>query len=241
MCDVLAILSQRCWSCHGTTLHDKATHSMVTLEQLKGASGVDPAKSYLERGVIRMEAAKNPMPPTLEPTVKPEEVALIKAWIAAGYPEASCGDVAKDPYVAPVKCSGELLPAVQEHDEEMSPGHVCNTCHAQVNAEEGGDAPLFLVSGTVFKTAHEPNDCGSSVGKGAEITITDSKGKVVVLEANETGNFIYEENDLVFPYTAKVTFEGRERAMALPQTNGSCNECHTEAGTEEAPGRVLLP
>ena len=123
----------------------------------------------------------------------------------------------------------------------MNSGRSCNTCHEQVSTEQGGDAPLYIFAGRIFPTAHEPDDCRAPAAEGAMVEITDSKGKVVTVAANEAGNSFYKENDLVFPYQAKVVFEGRERAMALPQTNGACNDCHTAAGIQDAPGRILLP
>jgi hypothetical protein len=43
------------------------------------------------------------------------------------------------------------------------------------------------------------------------------------------------------PYTARVKANGKVNAMAAAQTNGDCNSCHTAAGAEGAPGRVLFP
>jgi mono/diheme cytochrome c family protein len=43
------------------------------------------------------------------------------------------------------------------------------------------------------------------------------------------------------PFTAKVTYKGRERAMAAVQTSGDCSSCHTQTGTNGAPGRITLP
>jgi hypothetical protein len=43
------------------------------------------------------------------------------------------------------------------------------------------------------------------------------------------------------PFTAKVTFQGREIVMTTPQTDGDCNSCHTETGANGAPGRIKLP
>jgi hypothetical protein len=241
MCQVLTILQEQCWSCHGTTLHGKAPNRLVTLADLKAPSTLNPAVSNATRAATRMEMASNPMPPGKELTASPGQVELFKAWIAAGYPAASCGDGAKDPYAAPVKCSGEQLGLNQQEGEDMHPGRACNACHEQVNIEQGGDSPLYALAGTIFPTAHEPDDCRTPAALGATVEITDSKGKVITVTANEAGNFFYKDFDLVFPYQAKVLFEGRERAMALPQMNGACNECHTEAGTQDAPGRILLP
>jgi len=33
----------------------------------------------------------------------------------------------------------------------------------------------------------------------------------------------------------------REIAMTTPQTDGDCNGCHTELGSNDAPGRIMLP
>jgi hypothetical protein len=241
MCQVFTILQEQCWTCHGTTLHDTATDRLLTIADLQAPSVIDPSVSNATRAAIRMETAKDPMPPGKTVTATADEIAIFKAWIAAGYPTATCGDGIKDPYAAPVQCSGTQLAINQQEGEDMNSGRACNTCHEQVNAEQGGDAPLFTLAGTIFPTAHEPDDCRSPAAKGAIVEITDSKGKVVTVTANEAGNFFYKENDLVFPYQARVTFEGRERVMVLPQTNGSCNDCHTETGKQDAPGRVLLP
>lgn len=241
MCDILNTLQYRCWSCHGTKVHAEAEDSLVTLEQLKAPSLIDPDRTLAERSVIRMKAEEKPMPPIPGETPTAAEIKLLEAWIAAGYPEASCGDAAKDPFAAASKCSGKQLPSAQGESEEMNPGRVCNTCHQEVNDAMGGDAPLFMISGTVYPTAHEPDDCTAPAAEGATVEITDSMGKVVTLTANATGNFFYEENDLVFPYTAKVFFEGRMREMVLPTDRLSCNECHTKNGDDEAPGRILLP
>jgi hypothetical protein len=46
---------------------------------------------------------------------------------------------------------------------------------------------------------------------------------------------------VMFPYSAKVSYMGRERAMAAMQTTGDCNSCHTQGGANSAPGRILLP
>jgi len=241
MCDVLTLLQQQCWSCHGTTRHDGTPNSLVTLAHLQAPSIVDAASTNAERSVLRMEAETNFMPPGKVRRATSEQIALFKAWIAAGYPPASCGDAAKDPYAAATKCSGEQLGLHQQEGEDMNAGRPCNACHEQVNTEQGGDSPLFTLAGTIFPTAHEPDDCRAPAAKGAQVEITDFKGKVVVVTANEAGNFFYKEADLEFPYTAKVLFEGRERAMAHPQKNGACNECHSESGVQDAPGRILLP
>ena len=123
----------------------------------------------------------------------------------------------------------------------MSPGVACIACHQQ----QGGEAPSFSIAGTVYPTAHEPDNCNATVKSGPLLTtaiveITDKNGGVHTLTVNSVGNFMLE-SAIAKPYTAKVVYDGRERVMVAAQTSGDCNACHTQDGTKDAPGRVLLP
>jgi hypothetical protein len=71
----------------------------------------------------------------------------------------------------------------------------------------------------------------------ARANITESKQ---MLAPNGSGNFS-SSTTIRLPYTAKVIANGAERAMGTPQTNGDCNACHTQAGTMNAPGRIVVP
>ncbi|MEO8901966.1 MAG: hypothetical protein ABI627_10605 [Polyangiaceae bacterium] len=103
------------------------------------------------------------------------------------------------------------------------------------------DAPIFGFAGTVYPTAHEPTDCIGAGSEGAEIVVTDANGQDWTQVVNETGNFSEDGVGFAYPYTVKVRYQGRERAMLTPQLTGDCNSCHTEVGTNAAPGRILLP
>jgi hypothetical protein len=238
-CRVLELLARQCWSCHGTTLRGTAPNRLVTREQLRAPSAFYPAQTEAERVLARMVSAYNPMPPGRTMRSNEEDLTLLRSWIHAGYPESDCA--VADPFEAPGLCTGEQLPPNQQEGERMNPGRSCTACHEQINAEQGGDAPIFRFSGTVFPSPHAPDDCLTRTAKGAQIEVTDALGEVVVVEANEAGNFFSEDDHLVFPYTARVIDQGRERVMVSPQTNGACNECHSAAGTSDAPGRILLP
>ena len=113
----------------------------------------------------------------------------------------------------------------------MHPGQACIKCHTK-------KGPKFSIAGTVYPTAHEPDDCyglGSST-----VVITDATGKVLTLKSNSAGNF-YSQTAIKMPYTAKVIVGTKERAMKDSQTNGDCNSCHTVTGAEKAPGRIMAP
>ena len=57
---------------------------------------------------------------------------------------------------------------------------------------------------------------------------------------NAVGNFSYR-GTVAKPYTAKVTYMGKERIMVTAQTSGDCNSCHTQTGVNSAPGRIITP
>jgi hypothetical protein len=48
-------------------------------------------------------------------------------------------------------------------------------------------------------------------------------------------------SDLVLPFKAEVERGGKKAAMLTAQTVTSCPVCHTAAGANLAPGRLLPP
>jgi hypothetical protein len=118
----------------------------------------------------------------------------------------------------------------------MNPGRACIDCHSM-----GGDGPAYSVAGTVYPSAHEPDLCNGADGAGVVVvTIVGADGLTQMLTPNAAGNF-GSRAAVAFPYRAKISYMGRERAMAAMQTTGDCNSCHTQNGANGAPGRILLP
>jgi hypothetical protein len=109
----------------------------------------------------------------------------------------------------------------------MRPGAACNSCHS------------FGAAGTVYPTAHEPLLCDGT-SDAATVVITDANGASTTLTLSSVGNF-YSNTLFAAPFTAKVVYNGLVREMTTPQENGDCNSCHTEAGANGAPGRIMLP
>ncbi|WP_053238376.1 hypothetical protein [Sandaracinus amylolyticus] len=193
------------------------------------------------------------MPP-VGARVAEAQIAAFEAWIADGMPAGTCA--VDDPWSTPVQCTSmRTWTDGDDKSPEMKPGGTCVSCHARE-----ADEPLFWAAGTVYPTAHEPDDCNGADTRGAAIVeITDAEGRVSRLAPNRAGNFFLvrpsdEDDDedevepggalatqFAYPYTVRVLYEGRERAMLTPQTSGDCNACHTTAGTNGAPGRILLP
>ena len=118
---------------------------------------------------------------------------------------------------------------------DMNPGRACITCHSTMNG------PSLTIAGTVYPTAHEPDLCnGANGSNGARVVITGADGATLTLTPGTSGNF-NSRTAVKTPFRAKVTYMGRERAMAATQTSGDCNSCHTQTGANSAPGRILLP
>jgi hypothetical protein len=126
----------------------------------------------------------------------------------------------------------------------MNSGRACISCHA------GNDGPDFRFAGTVYPSAHEPNQCtgvgATAATRGAQIVVVDANGRTVTVSVNNNGNFS-SSTTLTPPFRAKVVFQGRERVMIGAVPRGDCNACHTQNGTTvvaggvRAPGRILLP
>lgn len=250
-CEVTATLANRCWSCHGAATAGGAPMSLVSRSDLMHVSTRDSTLRVAERAVLRMRATGAPMPPG-GARVPESEIAAFDTWIASGMPAVTCGmEPPPDPFDTPVQCTSDRRwPARADEGPEMHPGRACISCHT---AER--DGPRLWLGGTVYPTAHEPDDCfGTSGANGALVEITDATGRVFRLVPNATGNFLLENasepddkyeapytRTFEYPYRARVLFEGRERAMGTPQMTGDCNGCHTVSGANGAPGRILLP
>jgi hypothetical protein len=139
-----------------------------------------------------------------------------------------------DPFSTPVVCTSNVRWTRGDRGSRyMHPGGACETCHTT-----HPDAPTFGAAGTVYPTAHEPNDCDGIAG--VTVIITDANGSVITLTTNSAGNF-YFESPIAMPLRAKVISNGQTREMLEPQMTGDCNSCHTVDGNNAAPGRILMP
>ncbi len=112
----------------------------------------------------------------------------------------------------------------------MNPGLACIACHT---AQRG---PQFTVAGTIYAATAEPDLCDGVAG--TTIEVTDSRGIVTTLTTNSAGNF-YGNPSLTFPVRARVRTSTGTREMTTAASSGDCNTCHTAAGANGAPGRIL--
>jgi hypothetical protein len=244
--DVAAVISTHCIACHGSPPIQGVPSSLATYASLMAPATTDRTKSVAAVAAARLQpGAAMPMPPPPLQAVTSAEAAAFQSWVAAGTPASTCGadggaplDAGgiADPYSTPVVCTSKTMwTRGNQGSGSMRPGVACIACHSM------GEGPLFALGGTVYPTAHEPDDCNAgAIATMARVVITGADGQTITLTPNAAGNFSYG-GALATPYKAKVTSMGRERAMIAAQTSGDCNTCHTEMGAMMAPGRIMLP
>lgn len=254
-CDVATLLSAHCTSCHGSPPTSSAPMSLLTYAEMTAPSKGDPTKSNAQLSVDRMKSATAPMPPGIH--LPATDIAVLESWIAAGTPMGACGMVDAGPpdttFDGPSTCVGNVQSPICQESKTMNPGMPCIDCHSNPYkysppCSAGSDnGPPFDIAGTVFKLGHVPDNCHPSTAVAADLTqahviITDANGVEHSYTVNSAGNFHSPEGiNVAFPYSARVEWNGKVRAMSAKQTNGDCNVCHTDMGAQMAPGRVALP
>ena len=191
----------------------------------------------------RMQSTTSPMPPAPASASTAAEIATLQNWVASGYPSGSCaGDAGApppDPLNAPPTCTSKTTwNQGTNGSSSMEPGQACISCHAGT----GGEAPTFVIAGTLYPTGHEPDNCNGVNGTtGARVVVTGKNGASLTMTPNSAGNFS-SSTTLPPPYQAKVVnSSGIERVMSSPASTGDCNSCHTQNGANGAPGRITLP
>ncbi|GMT96628.1 hypothetical protein KH5H1_07470 [Corallococcus caeni] len=241
-CDVQAVVAERCASCHTTPAKAHAPLALLARSDFQRVSAVDPRLTVGERSLARMNDARSPMPPASEPPLPEEARAVLTGWFEAGMPPGNCGSLPPGP--APTTCASGSVWTESSGDTgaAMAPGYACRSCHLR-------QAPslAYFFMGTVFPTLHEKDGCDARLPEPSrvKVEILDAEGRVrLTLVPNAAGNFLSTtlQPSFPLPYRARLVGpEGTSRTMVTPQTNGDCNTCHTEQGTQDAPGRIALP
>ena len=244
-CDVQQLLENRCIGCH----LGPSPAALLTYDDLLKPSS-DATKTLAQKSLERMKSTTAPMPPP--PAVAPavDEIATFEAWVTGGTPKGTVctpppGDAGADGggggggvnYNTPTVCTSKTTwNQGNKGSAQMRPGGACITCHTM----RGG--PAYTVAGTVYPTAHEPNDCNGASGANGAVTVvvTDANGVVTNIAVNAVGNF-NSRAKIAAPFHVKVTSGAKQRVMAGALTAGDCNSCHTLAGVNGAPSRVMAP
>lgn len=246
-CAVANVLTTYCAACHATGTH-AAPMALANIADLTRPSLNTPSISMAQSCVNRMRDTTTPMPPSPSPAVAAADIAAFEAWVTAGMMPSSCSTLPPaDPLDADPTCTTMTNWARGNRGSvNMRPGAACIACHSS-----SGEGPGFWIAGTVYPTGHEPDNCNgqtSTTADPVEIEITDANAVVYHLFSNafgnSAGNFFLQDvaaQNFATPYTARVLYQGRERRMVAPQTDGDCNTCHTNTGANGAPGRVTVP
>lgn len=250
-CEVAALVSASCVSCHGEPVSGGAPMPLRTRADFLAVSALDATKNQAERSLLRMRDAAAPMPPGAP--LPATTVDAFAAWVTAGLPSGSCAPPDAGPPVltcasntfAPMPTAGDA-----HGGPTMSPGWACFACHSGADFQgqnPGGQMDRLDVRndymGTVFVAPHEKDLCSPQLPTGATVEILTPAGAVVArLTVNAGGNF-YGDATGAKPasYTARVVTSTGVRTMSGAQTSGDCNTCHTAEGREGAPGRIFLP
>lgn len=158
----------------------------------------------------------------------------------------SGGSTGTDPFAGASVCtSGGTWTGGNRESSNMHPGVDCLSCHGPGGT--AGSENELSIAGTVYPTAHDPNDCNGASGAtvaGLGVVIVDANGVTwPTLSVNGVGNFFMYAADGVpaKPYAAKIVSSTGERAMGQHQSVGGCNSCHTVDGVNGAPGRIVAP
>lgn len=241
-CDVARVLAKDCATCHSSTPTSGAPNSMMSYGDLAAPSMTEPSTTVAQLSITRMKDTTNPMPPD---GASADDLAVLEAWYAAGMPQGTevCdATAAPSAYDTPSVCtSNKKWAGGNRRSDLMRPGGACIDCH------DRDFGPSYVAAGTVYPTAHEPDDCNGT-SKAVQVVITDAAGKKYTTTVNSVGNFFFPSTvSIKMPYKAKVVSGSKTRSMSTAQTDGDCNKCHTENGTksttqkEKAPGRVMAP
>lgn len=239
-CDVANILAEHCVTCHSDAT-PKGGVSLTSFTNLTAPSPVDSAQTVAQRSVIRMRDSNSPMPQT--GPLAETEIEVVESWVNAGTPQGDCGAAAEPPPVVVVCTSGNSWSQGCHESKDMKPGAACVSCHQNPTAECGDeeDGPNLSFGGTVYPTAHEPDDCIAVGVEGTIVVVTDANGVEHAASVRAGGNFYIEGPALPMPITAEVRRNGNVIKMKDPVDSADCNACHTALGKEDASGRIFPP
>lgn len=238
-CEIEDLLVKRCLNCHGDPLAG-APMPMLGHDDLIAGTPSNPQVSVAQRSLERMMDPALPMPPLPAAPATADEIAALSSWIDAGMPVGSCDT--HDPFaVDPVCTSGTMWSGAE--GPRMAPGRDCIACHASSGEEE---APDYIVAGTIYPTGHEPDACNGLEAPDLRVIVRSmDSGAEVSLALAGAGNFGLRRSQapagFTAPFSVSVQWQGRERLMSGAAPSGACNACHTQGGTNQAPGRVVAP
>jgi mono/diheme cytochrome c family protein len=166
-CDVAAVLSDSCVSCHNG---NGGVVRLMSRADLAAASVVDPTKSFAQRCVTRMRATAGSMPPAPNAPVVASRVNAFEAWVTAGLPAGTCGTL--DAGSVEVPDAGPIVPhdggiAGLPCDVSAFVAAKCASCHGSP-ATHGASFPLL---GRADFLAPSPSYAGQTIGQRSSVRL----------------------------------------------------------------------
>ncbi|MEM6994428.1 MAG: hypothetical protein AAF721_28190, partial [Myxococcota bacterium] len=231
-CDVDEILQLYCRSCHGAAM--LAPSPLGSRADLLADSLSQTGVSVGGVAASRLNHPDQPMPPPPGAPVPGAEQEIFAAWVAAGMPTGSCGedDPLPDPFDVDPTCTSDVwwTQRLDEGSPHMNPGRPCVGCHEDPTAfgiEADEETPATPVGGTLFPTAHEPDDCYGVDGtvEDVYIELSHDDGDVLTIPVNAAGNFLLEPGDVEGfepPYRVRVVRGELQRVMVDLAPHGDC-------------------
>ncbi|HEU4536001.1 MAG TPA: c-type cytochrome [Polyangiaceae bacterium] len=144
-CEVAAVLTAHCVSCHSEPLAGGAPMPLLRREHLLAPTPTEAQKSAGERAVERMKSASSPMPPSGQ--LSDADIATLEAWVSDGMPAGACGGPGGAGGSAGSAGGAGGAPPVGEGglpcDVQSFLTAQCTSCHS--NPPTGG-APMPLTS-----------------------------------------------------------------------------------------------
>jgi hypothetical protein len=243
-CEVVAVLEAHCVNCHGPSVGTPPL--LTTRAELMASAPSDPSRTVAGVSLDTMRGIGKPMPPGA--LLSEAVIAPFAEWLAQGMPAGNCAPQsgssagAGGSSVASTCTTNKYWLEGDKGSGQMHPGMPCVKCHVDEN-----EAPIYVIAGTVYPTVREPDDCYGTLEDLLDtvVEITDANDVVHTIPIKSAGNFSKRADGtaIAFPVMARVVRGNDVVEMVAPidEDGGDCNLCHTENGTEGAPGRILLP
>jgi hypothetical protein len=114
-CEVEEVLISGCRDCHGNPPRWGAPMALVTWEDTQRPSVTDPAMPVHEMMKVRLNDARNPMPPPRNDEMTEEEKAILNAWLDDGAPAAAGADTCAPDADGGVSIAPPPLPCEPDH------------------------------------------------------------------------------------------------------------------------------
>lgn len=247
--NIQKLLARFCTSCHSSTLQGADRNGAP-----EGRNWDVYETTVANADLIKRMIQGGAMPPTGRlPDV---DIALFVEWTTTGLRE--CRETASEEVAPDVPVTGDtgtteavdpgtpdpgpISTACSSNERWtpadgdgplMRPGEKCSTCH-----DAGGNR--LVATGTVMGALHDEDDCNGV--QNVVVLIKGSDGQSRTKKTNAAGNFSLDSGEpIATPYTARVSYDGHDQAMITSPSDLHCGNCHTAAGLQGAPGRIVAP